>query len=144
MDSRLVCSEVIAKSGIEFGTSGARGLVKNFTSDVNAAFAVDTELGPTYILKVNQALDFTGSMTNSLLCTNQVRANGLIVDDIPPAFDRLGNSTFSIYDLDKQIRLPLQNKGPIPHLNVRYPTNDDLERFEYIELTSESDQWDPK
>ncbi|KPW01773.1 phosphomannomutase [Pseudoalteromonas sp. P1-11] len=40
MDSQLVCSQVIAKSGIEFGTSGARGLVKNFTSDVNAAFAV--------------------------------------------------------------------------------------------------------
>ena len=110
---------------------------------VNAAFAVDTELGPTYILKVNQALDFTGSMANSLLCTNQVRANGLIVDDIPPAFDRLGNSTFSIYDPDKQIRLPLRNKGPIPHLNVRYPTNDDLDRCEYIELTSESEQWDP-
>ena len=40
MDSQLVCSEVIAKSGIEFGTSGARGLVNDFTPDVNAAFAL--------------------------------------------------------------------------------------------------------
>ncbi len=40
MDSQLVCSEVIAKSGIAFGTSGARGLVKDFTADVNAAFAL--------------------------------------------------------------------------------------------------------
>ncbi|RZD21699.1 phosphomannomutase [Pseudoalteromonas sp. MEBiC 03485] len=40
MDSQLVCSEVIAKSGVAFGTSGARGLVKDFTPDVNAAFAV--------------------------------------------------------------------------------------------------------
>ena len=40
MDSQLVCSEIIAKSGIEFGTSGARGLVKDFTPDVNAAFAL--------------------------------------------------------------------------------------------------------
>ena len=110
---------------------------------VNAAFAVDTESGPTYILRVNQALNFTSSMTNSLLCTNQSRANGLIIDDIPPAFDRLGKSTFSIYDLDKQIRLPLQNRGPIPHLNVRYPTDDDLERCEQIQLTSEFDMWDP-
>ena len=104
---------------------------------VNAAFAVDTESGPTYILRVNQALNFTSSMTNSLLCTNQSRANGIIIDDIPPAFDKLGKSTFSIYDPDKQIRLPLQNRGPIPHLNVRYPTNDDLERCEEIQLTSE-------
>ena len=40
MDSQLVCSEIIAKSGIAFGTSGARGLVKDFTPDVNAAFAL--------------------------------------------------------------------------------------------------------
>ncbi|MBC7010666.1 phosphomannomutase [Pseudoalteromonas sp. BZK2] len=40
MDSQLVCSEIIAKSGIEFGTSGARGLVNDFTPDVNAAFAL--------------------------------------------------------------------------------------------------------
>jgi phosphomannomutase len=40
MDSQLVCSDVIAKSGIAFGTSGARGLVKDFTPDVNAAFAL--------------------------------------------------------------------------------------------------------
>ena len=99
---------------------------------VNAAFAVDTETGPTYILRVNQALNFTSTMTKSLLCTNQSRANGIIIDDIPPTFDRLGNSTCSIYDLDKQIRLPLQNKGPTPHLDVRYPTDDDLERYEQI------------
>ena len=110
---------------------------------VNAALAVDTKAGPTYVLRVNQALNFTSTMTNSLLCTNQARANGLIIDDIPPAFDRLGSSTFSIYDLDKQIRLPLQNKGPIPHLNVRYPTDDDLDKCEHIELTSEFDMWDP-
>lgn len=40
MDRQLVCSEIIAKSGIAFGTSGARGLVKDFTPDVNAAFAL--------------------------------------------------------------------------------------------------------
>ncbi len=40
MDSQLVCSEVIAKSGIEFGTSGARGLVEDFIPNVNAAFAL--------------------------------------------------------------------------------------------------------
>ena len=40
MDSQLVCSEIIAKSGIAFGTSGARGLVNDFTPDVCAAFAI--------------------------------------------------------------------------------------------------------
>ena len=36
---RLVSSEVIAESGVAFGTSGARGLVTQFTSDVCGAFA---------------------------------------------------------------------------------------------------------
>lgn len=40
MDKKLISSEVIATSGITFGTSGARGLVVDFTPDVSAAFAI--------------------------------------------------------------------------------------------------------
>jgi phosphomannomutase len=38
MNKKLISSEVIAQSGVAFGTSGARGLVTQFTSDVCAAF----------------------------------------------------------------------------------------------------------
>lgn len=37
---KLVSSTVIAESGVVFGTSGARGLVTQFTQDVCAAFAI--------------------------------------------------------------------------------------------------------
>lgn len=40
MDIKLTSSDVIAESGITFGTSGARGLVSDFTASVCAAFAV--------------------------------------------------------------------------------------------------------
>ena len=40
MKNTLISSTVIKESGIAFGTSGARGLVTQFTSDVCAAFAV--------------------------------------------------------------------------------------------------------
>lgn len=40
MDNKLISSEVIAKSGIAFGTSGARGLVRDFKPNVCAAFSV--------------------------------------------------------------------------------------------------------
>ena len=40
MTKNLNSSAVIAKSGVAFGTSGARGLVTQFTSDVCAAFSV--------------------------------------------------------------------------------------------------------
>ncbi len=39
-NSKLVSSSIIAESGVADGTSGARGLVIQFTPDVCAAFAV--------------------------------------------------------------------------------------------------------
>ena len=39
-DTSLVSNQVIAQSGIAFGTSGARGLVEQFTVDVCAAFTL--------------------------------------------------------------------------------------------------------
>ena len=39
-NSKLVSAIVITQSGVVFGTSGARGLVTQFTPDVCAAFAV--------------------------------------------------------------------------------------------------------
>lgn len=38
MTTKLISSEVLSASGVQFGTSGARGLVTQFTSDVCAAF----------------------------------------------------------------------------------------------------------
>jgi hypothetical protein len=44
----------------------------------------DPVTGETFILDVFQALDMTGDLQDpSLLCPNQLRANGLIVDDVP-------------------------------------------------------------
>lgn len=40
MDNKLISSEVLANSGIAFGTSGARGLVSDFRPDVCVAFTV--------------------------------------------------------------------------------------------------------
>ena len=52
MDSQLVCSEVIAKNGVVFGTSGARGLVSDFTPDVCAAFAI------AFVKSINNEFSF--------------------------------------------------------------------------------------
>ena len=54
----------------------------------NACFAYDGEDGQVYILHHRYGLDFTHNMEDSLLCTNQSRAHGVIVDDVPKKFDR--------------------------------------------------------
>ena len=110
---------------------------------VNAAFAHDTEEGQTYILNVNQALDFSAGMENSLLCPNhQSRTNGVITDDVPKCLDPSKQSTHSIIFPDKPIHLPLQMNGPISYLPVRYPSDEEMEFCVHLDLTSD-DEWDP-
>ena len=71
---------------------------------VDAAFAYDSDDGDTYILNVNQALDFSESMTHSLLCPNQARMNGVVIEDCPRILEYHGRSTHSIYFLEENVR----------------------------------------
>ncbi|WP_350551540.1 phosphomannomutase [Pseudoalteromonas sp. 120-MNA-CIBAN-0494] len=52
MNKKLVSSEVLAQSGVTFGTSGARGLVTQFTTNVCAAFSV------AFIKSMQQSFSF--------------------------------------------------------------------------------------
>ena len=102
---------------------------------VNVAFAYDTATGETYILEVNHCLDFTSDMQHSLFCTNQIRANNVIVDDVPKCYDITGQSQQAIIIPEKDIILPLLVHGPTLYLPVRYPTDQEMEECEKIELT---------
>ncbi|WP_277392886.1 phosphomannomutase [Vibrio maerlii] len=60
MQTQLIASEVLAQSGVQFGTSGARGLVTQFTPDVCAAFThafVDSMRGNFGFNQVAIAID---------------------------------------------------------------------------------------
>ena len=109
---------------------------------INAAFAYDSDDGTTYVLVINHCLDFTKDMEHSLFCTNQLRANGLIVEDIPKIYDVTGKSRQAIILPDQNIMLPLIRHGPTTFLPVRYPTDTELQECERLELTS-FDGWDP-
>ena len=68
---------------------------------VNVAYAIDTADGKTYILNMNQALDFTETMERSLLCENQARSNNVVVDSVTTTLDHSGTSTHSVYFPDQ-------------------------------------------
>ena len=116
--------------------------IKNVCT-VNAAFAYDDAEGKTYIIEVNQSLDFTQSMEHSLLCPNQARVHGVIVDDVPTFLDATGRSTHSIRIPESSIDLPLSMHGTISYLPVRYPTQEEIDEYEHIELTDSQAEWDP-
>ena len=108
---------------------------------VNAAFAYDSSNDQTFILELNQCLDFSDSMEHSLLCTNQARMNRVVIDDCPTALDPTGHSTHSVFFPNEEKRLPLLSKFPILFLSVRKPSQYELDTCLTLQLTS-MEEWD--
>jgi hypothetical protein len=111
---------------------------------VQAATAYDDpETGITYILVINQALQIPNLQT-MLLNPNQMRMNGIFVDDIPKHLAPDPElASHSIFVPSMNLRLPLQLKGIISGLRTRYPSVHEVESCQWIELTS-SQPWDPR
>jgi hypothetical protein len=97
--------------------------------------------GKVYVLVINEALYFGERMNHSLLCPNQLRANGVRVDDCPKQFDE--NSLHSIYVPEHDLTIPLELRGVISGITTRLPTEAELEDLTmHVPLTSEL-EWDP-
>ena len=97
--------------------------------------------GKAYVLVINEALYFGDKMNHSLLCPNQLRANGIRVDDCPRQFDE--TSSHSIYVPEHDLTLPLELRGVISGVNTRLPTEAELEDLAtHVALTSDL-EWDP-
>ena len=61
----------------------------------NVKFAYDSPMGSTYILSIYNAIYLGDKMENSLLCPNQCREAGVIINDCPHLYD----------DSEKQVNL---------------------------------------
>ena len=86
---------------------------------VKAAFAYDDPAtGETFILLFGQALYIGPKLKHALLNPNQMRSNGVEVDDIPRFLaPRNKDSTHSLYFPEENIRIPLDLDGCISHFN---------------------------
>ena len=115
---------------------------KTDISLVNGVVAADTADGNGYILELNNFLDFTDTMNDSILVPMQARQNGIVVDDVPKEMCHYGVSTQSIFIPQQNFSLPIEYKGPIPFIRIRYPTDSDLENYPWIQVTSPS-EWIP-
>ena len=106
---------------------------------VNVMYKYCDEGGHEYLLELNQALDFTETIRHSILCTNQARHNGVIVNDIPRIIDK--KSPQCITFLSHNISLPLSMKGPVPIITVSKSKKEDLMLLPKLLLTSEDVLW---
>jgi len=111
---------------------------------VTAAMAYDDPTtGITYILIMGQALYMGDKMKNTLLCPNQLRSNGIIVDECPKHLAPVENpSSHSIYSVQDELRIPLILKGVTSGFHSRTPTKDEIDNCKWIYLSNEH-YWDP-
>jgi hypothetical protein len=109
-----------------------------------AATAYDNpQDGSTIILILHQALLMNDKVDNTLLCPNQLRANGLVVDDVPMHLAPYWQpSTHSIFSPEDDIQLPLTLHGVISLIETRTPTQEELDTCKWVVLTSDM-TWDP-
>ena len=96
----------------------------------------DVASGKAYILVFDQVF-VDPDLPSSLICPNQLRANGLIVDDVPVRYKK--DSTHSI--TAGNLVIPLSSKGYVSYFNVRSPSDDEIEFLEHVIMTD--CDWDP-
>jgi hypothetical protein len=109
---------------------------------VKAATAYDAPNGEVYIIILNQALYLGEHMEHSLLCPNQARSNGVIVNDVPKHLaPTVTDTTHSIVFQEDEVILPLELQGIISKLTIRTPTTDEVENCRWLILTNEA-EWD--
>jgi hypothetical protein len=96
--------------------------------------------GQPYLLIVNEGIYCGDSVRHSLLNPNQLRANGIIVDDCPKQFDK--SSTHSLSISDHELTIPLTLSGVISSFETHKPTLEELHSLPTVALTSDT-TWDP-
>jgi hypothetical protein len=108
---------------------------------INGAVAYDhPETGEVFIIAMNQHLYLGDKIENSLICLNQCRYNNVIVDDVPLHLS--DTSTHSLYFTEEDVHIPLQLNGCISHINMRYPTDHEINNCTWLQLTADT-EWDP-
>jgi hypothetical protein len=95
----------------------------------------DPTTGKVIVLYINEALYFGDKMSHTLLCPNQLRANGWTVQDVPKQFD--AESAHAVIDPTGTFRMPLEMSGMISYLPMRRPTEKEIETCVSYNLTSD-------
>ena len=114
---------------------------------VTAAIAYDDpHTMQTFVLIVNQALYFKHMETN-LLCPNQLRHFGVIVNDSPLYFLSDNERTVESHRIivpQPPLAIDLKLNGVVSYFESRRPTTEELDGVgaTHIEITSDA-QWDP-
>jgi len=96
----------------------------------------DAQSGTSYLLVFDQCF-VDDELPSSLACPNQLRHNGLIVEDVPVRYDKRSSHSIKVGN----IVIPLSCKGYVSYFNVRKPMEDEIDSLEQLQMTG--NDWDP-
>ena len=108
---------------------------------INGAVAIDIDDGTGFV-ELNNFLDFTDSMNDTIVVPMQARLNSVIINDVPKMLCPYKVSTQSVIFPESKKEVPIEFNGPIPFFKARYPTDSDMESYDWVSLTGTS-EWDP-
>ena len=107
----------------------------------NVVYAYDTQDGETFILRVNNSIYIGDQVEDSLLCPNQCRENGILIDT-RPSISCNNESAATMECPQRDLRIPICHHGPLLFIPARRPTMNEMLTCSYIDITSEA-EWDP-
>lgn len=109
---------------------------------VNCSFAYDDENGKTFLLQINNAIYLGENMEHSLLCPNQCEDNNIRIDIRPKLYYPNSPTASTIFCSEQNLSIPVQHHGPLPFIQVRRPTGEEILTCDIVKLTSDED-WNP-
>lgn len=138
---------VLEDTGYTVNVTGFSDKLQGVVADVpivKAATAYDDPVsGTTYILVLGQAIYLGDIVEATLLCLNQLRYHGVIVDECPKHLAPHNSpSTHSLLIPEEHLRIPFKLKGPVSVFDTRFPTKTEINTCRWIVLTGD-EMWDP-
>lgn len=142
--SNMIALELTGEKVNVFPFSDKSSAVKDVPIATVVTVWEDPKSGELWLLIIHDALYFGATLRELLLCPNQLRAHGIMVEDTPVQFDP--SSLHSIIILD-ELTKPLDLHGVVSSFRLCLPTQEELERYyagewQSVELTADL-PWEP-
>jgi len=102
---------------------------------------VNPETSEIFVLVFHEALYFGDKLDHTLICPNQLRAYGIIVDDTPRQFNSGSRHSIMVPEED-DLKIPLEMNGVVSYFPSHKPSADELVNCQRIVLSSDI-SWDP-
>ena len=118
--------------------------IKNIPIATAATAYDNPDTGETTLILFGQSLFFGDKMASTLICPNQIRENGNVVDDCPRQYNKDSKHGLTLRDHESKAEkfIPFEMDGVISYLSTRKPSKHEIETCPRFWATSEA-KWDP-